>query len=174
MRGLCAGLARGLGRVLSVVKWLALPVSFLLFLQWPLRDFIQGYSREANDLGQWLFALYVATSVTAATLAGAHLKADAFARRYGPRTQRALSRIGSLAILLPWALFVVVSARPTILSSVQHLERFPDTGNPGYFIVKLALWLLAGLMLLAIALDFCPVAEKPAAEDARGGNPWVP
>jgi TRAP-type mannitol/chloroaromatic compound transport system permease small subunit len=178
MRGLCGRLARGLGRTLGAMKWLALPVSFLLFLQWPLRDLVQGYSREANDLGQWLFALYVAASVTAATLAGTHLKADAFARRYGPRTRRTLSRIGSFGILLPWALFVAFSARPTIFASVQHLERFPDTGNPGYFVVKLALWLLAGLMLLAVALDICPGAAGSAAEDACGGTPggapWVP
>jgi TRAP-type mannitol/chloroaromatic compound transport system permease small subunit len=172
MRGQCWRLARGLGRTLDVLKWLVLPIGLLLFLQWPLRDAIRGYSREANDLGQWLFALYVAASVTAATLAGGHLAADALARRYGPRTRRARSRGGSLAVLLPWALFVAVSARPTILSSVQHLERFPDTGNPGYFIVKLALWFMVGLMLLAIALDFCPGGAESAAED--GGSPWGP
>jgi TRAP-type mannitol/chloroaromatic compound transport system permease small subunit len=166
MRGLCGHLGRGLGRALGLLKWLVLPVSLLLFLQWPLRELVQGYSREANDLGQWLFALYVAASVTAATQAGTHLAADALARRYRPRARRALSSIGSLAILLPWALFVAVSARPTIVSSVQHLERFADTGNPGYFIVKLALWLLTGLMLIAIALDFCPGSAQPATDPA--------
>jgi TRAP-type mannitol/chloroaromatic compound transport system permease small subunit len=166
MHWLCGHLARGLGRTFDLMKWLVLPVSLLLFLQWPLRDLIQGYSRESNDLGQWLFALYVAASVTAATLAGTHLAADAFARRYSPRTRRVLARLGSLIILLPWALFVAVSARPTILSSLQHVERFADTGNPGYFLVKLALWLLTGLMLLAIALDFCPPAATPVAQSA--------
>jgi TRAP-type mannitol/chloroaromatic compound transport system permease large subunit len=36
---------------------LVLPVSLLLFLQWPLRDLVQAYSREANDLAQWLLAI---------------------------------------------------------------------------------------------------------------------
>ena len=55
--------------VLAAAKWLALPIVTLLFLQWPLRDLARAYSREANDLGQWLFAIYVAASITAATRA---------------------------------------------------------------------------------------------------------
>lgn len=152
---LCGTMGRLLSRSLDGLKWLVLPISLLLFLQWPLRDVLQGYSREANDLGQWLFALYIAASVTAATRAGTHLAADALARRYSLRTRTALVRVCNLTVLLPWALFVAVSARQQIISSLEHVERFPDTGNPGYFILKLALWLLVGLMLLAIALDFC-------------------
>ena len=40
-----------------------------------------------------------------------------------------------------------------IPSAISHAERFPDTGNPGYFIVKAALWLMAGAVLVSIALD---------------------
>ena len=31
---------------------LVLPVSLLLFLQWPLRDLVQAYSIESNDLAE--------------------------------------------------------------------------------------------------------------------------
>ena len=70
------------GRMLSALKWLAIPIGLLLFLQWPLREYVKAYSREANDLGQWLFALYVAAAVTAATRAGTHLAVDTLAKRY--------------------------------------------------------------------------------------------
>jgi hypothetical protein len=43
------------------------------------------------------------------------------------------------------------------------LERFAETGNPGYFIVKLALWLLAAGVLAAIVLDMI----GPSGEDDR-------
>ena len=162
MRQLARILDRVLTRTLGVLKWLVLPVSLLLFLQWPLRDWLQAYSREANDLGQWLFAIYVAASVTAATRAGMHLAADAFARRYTERTRTILAHIANLLALLPWALFVALSARPMILTSLGYWERFPDTGNPGYFLIKLSLWLLAGLILIAIALDLLhQVREGP-------------
>ena len=52
-------LDRLIAAVLRSLQWLILPVVLLLFLQWPLRDLVRSYSREANDLGQWIFALYV-------------------------------------------------------------------------------------------------------------------
>ena len=149
-----AGLARlldgVLGRTLSALKWLVIPIGLMLFLQWPLRDYVQAYSREANDLGQWLFALYVAAAVTAATRAGTHLAVDTLAKRYRPRTRRLLRHICNVVALGPWALLILAM----IVASIGHLERFPDTGNPGYFIVKAALWLMAGAVLVSIALDF--------------------
>ena len=36
---------------------------------------------------------------------------------------------------------------------MRALEAFPDTYNPGYFIIKLALWLLAGLILAQAIID---------------------
>ena len=92
-----------LGRTLSTLKWLAIPIGLLLFLQWPLRDYVKAYSREANDLGQWLFALYVAAAVTAATRAGTHLAVDTLAKRYSARTRRRLRHICNLVALAPWA-----------------------------------------------------------------------
>jgi TRAP-type mannitol/chloroaromatic compound transport system permease small subunit len=156
-------LDRALSQGLRSLKWLVIPISLLLFLQWPLREYFQVYSREANDLGQWLFALYVAASVTAATRAGTHLATDAFARRYGPHTRRLLSHLCNLLSLAPWAVFILASATPIILRSAAQLERFSETGNPGYFIIKLALWLLAAGVLAAVALD----TIGPGGEDDR-------
>ena len=116
----------------------------LLFLQWPLRDIVRGYSREANDLGQIIFALYVAVSVTAATRAGTHLAADTLAQRYSPRRATGIKQFGSA--LRAGALGAVRDlspARACVLPSLDVLEAFPDTNNPGYFIIKLALWLMA-------------------------------
>jgi TRAP-type mannitol/chloroaromatic compound transport system permease small subunit len=140
---LLRGLDRMIGAVVAAAKWLALPLIVLLFLQWPLRDLLRLYSREANDLGQVVFALFVAVSVTAATRAGTHLAVDLLARRYSPRTRRLLGRIGAAIGLLPWAVFVLVAGRITVVSSVQHLEQFQDSGNGGYFLIKIALWVMA-------------------------------
>jgi TRAP-type mannitol/chloroaromatic compound transport system permease small subunit len=140
-------LDRIVGFILSLGRWLALPVLLLLFLQWPLRDFVRAYSREANDLGQWVFALYVAISFTAATRARTHLAADAFAARYKPQARDIIWRVGLAVALLPWAVFLLIAGKPVVTASVLALERFADTYNPGYFFIKVALWLLAGLAL---------------------------
>jgi TRAP-type mannitol/chloroaromatic compound transport system permease small subunit len=142
-------------RVLLAVRWLALPVAALLFLQWPLRELVRAYSREANDLGQSVFAIFVAVSVVAATRANAHLASDVVARRFSAVVRAWIGAVGICVALLPWALFLLWSATPQIRASVVGLERFPDTGNPGYFIVKLALMLL---LVLIIARAFIDVA----------------
>jgi TRAP-type mannitol/chloroaromatic compound transport system permease small subunit len=150
---LIGGLDRLVAAILAAGQWLLLPVVALLFLQWPLRDIVRAWSRDANDLGQWLFALYVAIAFTAATRAHTHLAADALARRYSENTRAWIARFGNLLALLPWALFVVIGGARLVTLSLSTLESFPDTNNPGYFIIKLALWLLAGLILLQIAID---------------------
>lgn len=133
---------------LSPAKWLALPIVTLLFLQWPLRTIVGHYSREANDLGQWLFALYVAAGITAATRTRVHLAADTISRNYSPRTHQFLARAGAFLGLIPWSIFVMVTSWNIVRSSALLLEHFPDTGNPGYFIIKVALLLLALLILI--------------------------
>jgi TRAP-type mannitol/chloroaromatic compound transport system permease small subunit len=150
------------GRLIDAAGWLVLPVIVLLFLQWPLRDLVHGYSRDANDLGQWIFALYVACSVTAATRAGTHLAADMLAQRYSARRRDQLRKLGVLFGLLPWALFVLIGGRNIVLSSLLALERFPDTDNPGYFIIKLALWAMAVLILAQAVIDL----SRPSPKDA--------
>jgi TRAP-type mannitol/chloroaromatic compound transport system permease small subunit len=140
-------LDRLIGSVVAAAKWLALPLIALLFLQWPLRDLLGGYSREANDLGQVAFAFFVAISVTAATRAGTHLAADLLARRYSATTRRRLYRVGAAVGLLPWALFVLIAGNGAMVSSIRDLESFQDSGNPGYFLIKIALWVMAVLIL---------------------------
>jgi len=146
-----ARLDRMLGATMGAMQWLALPLVLLLFLQWPLRDLVRCCSREANDLGQIFFALFVAASITAATRAGTHLAADALAQHYSPRIRHVLRKAGALVGLVPWAAFVFVASKPVVLSSVAAFEAFPDTANPGYFLIKLAVWVMA-LMVLAQTL----------------------
>jgi TRAP-type mannitol/chloroaromatic compound transport system permease small subunit len=148
-------------QVLAAAKWLALPIVALLFLQWPLRTIVGVYSREANDLGQWLFALYVAASITAATRAKTHLAVDSIARNYSDATRQRLARAGAALGLVPWSIIVLVTGWPIVRDSTALFERFPDTGNPGYFIVKIALLLLASLILIEGLIELFRPGRAP-------------
>jgi TRAP-type mannitol/chloroaromatic compound transport system permease small subunit len=156
-------LDRLIGQIIAAAQWLALPLILLLFLQWPLRDIIRGYSREANDLGQIIFAILVAISVTAATRAGTHLAADTLAQRYSARTRHRLKQLGAAVGMLPWASFVVFASTHFVIDSAAELEKFQDTNNPGYFIIKLALWIMA---LLIIAQSTIDILRPMPADDA--------
>ena len=148
-------LDRVLGAIAAAGLILVLPVSLLLFLQWPLRELVQAYSREANDLAQMLFALYVSIAITYATRRHAHLAADAIAHRYSPGVRSVLVRVAALLVLVPWSLFILYAAWPIVLQSVVQLKAFPETFNPGYFVVKLAVAVLALLVFLQAVIDVC-------------------
>ena len=152
-----AALLRTLDRL---VEWivlatgvLVLPVGLLLFLQWPLREVVQVYSREANDLAQCLFAIYASVAVTCATRQHAHLATDVVAQRYSESTRRLLARAAGLFILVPWSLFMLYAAWPATMQSIRQLEAFPETFNPGYFILRIAVVLTALLVLVQALLD---------------------
>ena len=153
MARLLDALDRWVRATIGAGQWLVLPVLVLLFAQWPLRDLFRVYSREANDLGQIFFALYVAIALTAATRAGTHLAADALARSYSTRTRILVVRLGALLGLLPWALFMLIAGRKIVFWSVMQLELFPDTFNPGYFLIKIAMALMALLVIAQAILD---------------------
>jgi TRAP-type C4-dicarboxylate transport system permease small subunit len=139
--------------MVAAARWLVLPVALILFLQWPLRDFVQWGSREANDLGQWIFALYVSLAVTFATRERAHLAVDAIAHDYPLGARRFIGRWGTLACVAPWSLFMIWTTWPLAQRSALLLEKFPETMNSGYFLIKVAAVLLALLALVQALLD---------------------
>jgi len=125
---------------------LVLPLAALLFAQWPLRDLVQAYSRQANDLAQILFALYMAVAVTAASRDGTHLAAGhvMHERAGSPPRWRAWA---VLACVAPWAVFMIWTAGPQVWQSLRQSERFAETLSPGFFLVKLSLALMLVLIL---------------------------
>ena len=140
-------------RIVLATGVLVLPVGLLLFLQWPLREVVQAYSREANDLAQCLFAIYASVAVTCATRQHAHLATDIVAQRYPAWARRLLARATALFVLVPWSLFILYAAWPATMQSVRQLEAFPETFNPGYFVLRIAVVLAALLVLVQALFD---------------------
>ena len=139
--------------IIATAQWLALPLILLLFLQWPLRNMVHAYSSQANDLGQIVFALYVAVSISAATRAGTHLAADAISQHYLARTRGWLKRLCAGVGLLPWALFVLFAGNAFVMPSLRELESFPETDNHGYFLIKCSLWLMTITIIAQTIVD---------------------
>ncbi len=144
---------------LRAAMWLALPLALLLFAQWPLRDLVQAYSREANDLGQLLFGVYVAVGITAATRDRTHLAVDAVARGYPARTRARLERVAAAVVLVPWSLFIMATSALPAWQSLVQLERFADTLNPGYFVLRAAVLAMAAMVLAQAIADIASRGE---------------
>jgi TRAP-type C4-dicarboxylate transport system permease small subunit len=150
-RAVRVALAGALDRATRAVAWLALPLAALLFAQWPLRDLVGAWSRQANDVAQWIFALYVAFAVRAATRAHAHMATSLAVPGPRRRWRRVLDRCGEAVLVLPWAIFVLVDGAAPTWRSLVGLEAFADTFDPLYFVIRLSAWLLAlGVLLEAL------------------------
>lgn len=143
-----------MAQVSTLPSLLVFPLVLLLFAQWPLRDLVQMYSRQANDLGQILFAIYVAVAVTAASRAGVHLSSSV----QGEATvQRGNWRAWALAVCTaPWAAFMLWAGWPLVVQSALSLEHFSETQSPGYFVIKLAMILMILIVLFDSLLQLFP------------------
>ena len=113
-------------------------LGLLLFLQWPLRDLVQAYSREANDLAQMLFALYVSLADHRGdTRTHGHIAADALAQ---PLLARGHARLSAhRRAVRPRAVVALRAVRGMAdgrRSPCASSEAFPETYNPGYFVLK--------------------------------------
>lgn len=164
-------LERWLNRLGALVMPLALLVVLLLFLQWPLRDGWGAGSSQANDLAQVLFALYVAVALRHADRRGAHLVSRPDLAHAGRGPVRAMRLLGAPLAVLPWAVFVCINAAPTVWRSVRGLESFPETANPGYFAIKLALLLLAVLLALQALADLWRAVHTLRAPTGAPADP---
>lgn len=149
-----------LKRITAFAAILIFPLALLLCLQWPLRDWFHAYSREANDLAQLLFGIYVSICITYATRAHTHLTPDVVARRYPARLRLRLIKYASLILMLPWSLFIVVTSVPMVWQSLIQLENFPETFNPGYFILKIAVLFLGLLIALQAVVDILMPTDR--------------
>jgi hypothetical protein len=128
---------------------LVIPLALLLFAQWPLRDGLQNYSRQANDVAQMVFALYAAVAVTAASFSGRHLALENSSAADDPKPSW---RVWALLLCVaPWAVFLLWSAVPQMIASVTQLESFSEGLTPGYFVLRIALVMLPVLVLLEAA-----------------------
>ena len=152
MAGPLQMLDRAVGRIVGAAAVLALPLALLLFLQWPLRDWVQQWSREANDAGQVLFAFYSACAITYATRSHAHLAVDAWTENLPVQLRAAAARVFSGAAVA-WSAWMIWVVWPATRQSVLQLEGFPETFNPGYFALRIALVLLLALLLAQSLLD---------------------
>ena len=135
-------------RQASYAIFLVLPLAFLLFAQWPLRAWVEAYSRDANNLAQIVFALYAAAAITAASRAKAHLAFVGY-RKLASRKITILWRSWArLACVAPWAVFILWTGVPQMVESTRVMEKFNEGFTPGYFILRIALVLLALLVLV--------------------------
>jgi TRAP-type mannitol/chloroaromatic compound transport system permease small subunit len=168
--------------IAHAASWLIL-ATVLICAAVALGRYLLGFGRI------WLQELYVVCFALAFLLVAAHayardehIRIEVLSRRWSPRTRALVEIAGCLVFLVPWLLLVLWSSWPFV--RLSWLVREPSAqpgGLPGIYLVKSAIPLFAGLLLLqALAtvgrrslflagrLDLLP--ERAAAATAAGGD----
>nr|WP_295785097.1 C4-dicarboxylate ABC transporter substrate-binding protein [Rhodoferax sp.] len=132
---------------------LVLPLAFLLFAQWPLRSWLEAYSRDANNIAQIVFALYAAVAITAASRSKAHLAFVGYRKRVQRKATVLWRPWVRLVCVGPWAAFMLWTAAPQMVESIRVMEKFGEGYTAGYFVMRIALVVLAVLVLVNALAD---------------------
>ena len=81
------------------------------------------------ELSWYLFSLVFLLAAPWALRQGAHVRVDVLYGRLGARKKAWIDLVGGLGLLLPFCLFALWSAWPTVMNSIQTWEASPDPGG---------------------------------------------
>jgi TRAP-type mannitol/chloroaromatic compound transport system permease small subunit len=130
------------------VKWLTIfLLVVLLWSQWPLRVLLLGNARLINDMGQIVFSCFWCVAFAMACVEQSHLQISLKTNK--SIEQKFISRLLGFFIVFPWALFLTYSSWPLLINSWHEREKFPDSFSPGFYFIKLALFLFPVAWLIA-------------------------
>ncbi len=166
---LADGIEAVVDRIGRVMAWLVLAVVFLLFVQNPLREYLGRGQFLANDMGQLAHAAVFMIGVAYAWRWDRQVRMDLLYRGMGPRAKAVVNLLGTLFLLLPWLAVVTWDAVPTAIDSVRHVEGFPESGSPGFFVMKSLLIAFAatlGLQAAAVIARSIVVIRDPSRSRA--------
>ena len=147
------------------VAWLVLAAVFLLFVQNPLREYVGRGQFFANDMGQLAHAAVFMVGAGYAWRWDRQVRVDLLYRNLGPRAKAVVNLLGTAFLLLPWLALVTWDAVPTVIDSVKVVERFPESGSPGFFVFKSLLLAFAatlGLQAVAVMTRSIVVIRDPS------------
>ena len=163
------GLARRCEAVVDAVgrtaAWIVLAVVLLLFVQNPLREYVGRGQFFANDMGQLSHAAVFMIGVAYAWRLDRHVRVDLVYGDMSPRAKAIVNLLGTLFLLLPWLVLVAWDAVPTAMDSIRLVERFPETGSPGFFVMKsllVAFVATMGLQVVAVVARSLAVILDPS------------
>ena len=139
-------LTRVIGRA---VAWLALAVVLLQFALVVARYGLALGSVKLTEAVIYANAALITGAAAWTLAAGGHVRVDVFYAHAGARTRAVIDLAGSLLLLLPFALALLVLSVPYAARSWAILERSQDVGGlPLVFLLKTLIPVFAALMAL--------------------------
>lgn len=134
------------GRVLS---WLTLGMVIITFAVVVLRYAFGIGSIALQESVTYLHAIVFMLCAAYTLKHDAHVRVDIFYRSWSARTQAWIDLLGTLLLLLPVCLFIMISSLDYVSVSWSIREGSQEAGGlDGVYLLKTAIPLMAGLLLL--------------------------
>lgn len=139
-------LSEWLGRSLS---WLILAMMLIQFLIVVLRYAFSINSIPMQESVMYLHATVFMLAASYTLRHDGHVRVDIFYRAMSARCKALVDLLGTLLLLMPVMIFVILVSLGYVGASWAILEGSPDSGGiPGVFLLKTLIPLFAALMIL--------------------------
>ncbi|WP_430470327.1 TRAP transporter small permease subunit [Thalassospira lucentensis] len=131
------------------VAWLVIPMVVITFLVATLRyGFAVGWV-SMQESYMWLYGIMFMVGAGYTLLHGGHVRVDVIYRPASARYKAWVDLFGSLFLLMPVIIMILMYSYPYVVTSWHRLEGSHETGGlPGLFLYKSVILVFCVLMLL--------------------------
>tara|TARA_R110001606_G_scaffold2139_1_gene9189 strand:- start:1131 stop:1676 length:546 start_codon:yes stop_codon:yes gene_type:complete len=131
------------------VAWLVIPMVVITFLVATLRyGFAIGWV-SMQESYMWLYGIMFMVGAGYTLLHGGHVRVDVIYRPASARYKAWVDLFGSLFLLMPVIIMILMYSYPYVVTSWHRLEGSHETGGlPGLFLYKSVILVFCVLMLL--------------------------
>lgn len=131
------------------VAWLVIPMVVITFLVATLRyGFAVGWV-SMQESYMWLYGIVFMIGAGYTLLHGGHVRVDVFYRPASARYKAWVDLFGSLFLMMPVIIMILIYSYPYVAASWQRLEGSHETGGlPALFLYKSVILVFCVLMLL--------------------------
>lgn len=132
-----------------LIAWLTLSMVIVTFVVVVLRYLFDTGWIAMQESITWMHALVFMLGAAYTLRHDGHVRVDIFYQKFGPRGRAWVDLLGTLLLLLPVMLFVLLMSWDYVATSWELRESSPEAGGlPGLFLLKSAIPLMAALLLL--------------------------
>jgi TRAP-type mannitol/chloroaromatic compound transport system permease small subunit len=132
-----------------IVSWLTLATVLITFTVVVLRYVFETGSIALQESITYLHAVVFMLCAAYTLKQDAHVRVDIFYQRWSARTRAWVDLLGTLLLLVPVCVFVIISSLDYVAMSWSIHEGSQEAGGlDGVFLLKTAIPLMAGLLLL--------------------------
>lgn len=134
-------------RVGRAVAWVTVAMVLVQFVVVVMRYVFGVGSLYTQQSVVYMHGVIFMVAAGYALLDDVHVRIDIFYAKLPPRVRAYINLIGSLGMLLPLCIVILVQSWPYVVASWGALEGAPEgTGLPGLFLLKTVILVYAGLL----------------------------